>query len=180
MKQVSARELAYCGLFGAAALLLPVLFHLVRLGHVFLPMYLPLCTLPFFVRPLPAAVTALLAPPLSGALTGMPPFYPPVAVFMALELSAMAALIALARRRWPAANEWLVLVPVLLFGRVLYVALVYAFALAIRLPAGFLAGLSLLSGWPGIVLMVVVVPPVVRTAQGSARRRSAPREGNAE
>ncbi len=171
--RLSPRELAYCGLFGAAALLLPVFFHLVHLGHVFMPMYLPLVTLAFFVRPWPAAVTALLTPLLSGAATGMPPFYPPVAVFMAIELAVMAALIAAAAGRWPRANEWLVLVPVLVFGRFLYVGLVYGFSLLIDLPARFMAGLSLLGGWPGIVLMIVVVPPVVRACRPRVRLASA-------
>ncbi|MFO7652386.1 MAG: ECF transporter S component, partial [Candidatus Krumholzibacteriia bacterium] len=63
--ELSARELAFCGLFGAAALLLPVLFHVVHLGRLFMPMYLPLVALAFFVRPLPAAVTALMTPLLS-------------------------------------------------------------------------------------------------------------------
>lgn len=166
---LSARELSYCGLFGAAALLLPVLFHLVRLGHVFMPMYLPLMALSFFVRPLPAALTALLTPLLSAALTGMPPLYPPVAAFMALELGAMAALVSGVVGRWPRANEWLVLVPVLLLGRALYVGLVYLFSLAIELPAAFLAGLSLLSGWPGVILMAVVIPPVARVGRRVAR-----------
>ena len=166
---LSPRELAYSGLFGAAALLLPVLFHVVHLGHVFMPMYLPLCALPFFVRPLPAAVTAGIVPLLSGAATGMPPFYPPVAVFMALELSVMAALIAGVCSRWPRVNEWLVLVPTLLFGRVLYVGLVYLFSLLIDLPAGFMAGLSLLSGWPGIILMVVAIPPLVMFQRRQSR-----------
>ena len=35
---ISPRELAFCGLLGACALLLPVLFHMVRAGHVFMPM----------------------------------------------------------------------------------------------------------------------------------------------
>jgi len=131
-----------------------------------MPMYLPLVTLAFFVPPLPAAATALIVPVLSGAVTGMPPFYPPVAVFMSLELAVMSALIAAVATRRPKANEWLVLVPVLLFGRALYVALVYAFSLAIMLPAGFIAGLSLLAGWPGIVLMIVVIPPVARLRRG--------------
>lgn len=167
--RLSARELAYCGLFGAASLLFPVVFHLVRLGHVFMPMYLPLVTLAFFVPPLPATVTALVVPILSGAVTGMPPFYPPVAVFMSLELAVMAALIAAVVTRRPKINEWLVLVPVLCFGRAFYVALVYAFSLAIKLPAGFMAGLSLLGGWPGIVLMIAVVPPVARLRRGHGR-----------
>jgi hypothetical protein len=166
---LSPRALAYCGLFGASSLLLPVLFHVAHLGHIFMPMYLPLVTLPFFVRPLPASVTAALAPLLSGALTGMPPFFPPVALFMAVELSVMAALIAWLASRWPRANEWLVLIPVLLLGRVLYVGLVYGFSLLIALPAGFMAGLSLLSGWPGILLMIAVVPSVARVGRRSAR-----------
>ena len=161
-RTLSPRELAYCGLFGAAALLLPLLFHLIRLGHVFMPMYLPLVALAFFVRPLPAAVTALIVPLLSGAVTGMPPFYPPVAVFMSIELAVMAALIAALVAWRPWLNEWLVLVPVLLLGRILYVGLVYAFSLVIQLPAGFMAGLSLLTGWPGVILMVLTVPPVAR------------------
>ncbi len=169
-----ARDLAYCGLFGAAALLFPVVFHLVRLGHVFMPMYLPLVTLAFFVPPRLAAMTALAVPLLSGAVTGMPPFYPPVAVFMSLELAAMSFLIAAVVMRWPRANEYGVLVPVLLLGRALYIALVYAFSLAIRLPAGFMAGLSLAGGWPGIILMIVVVPPVARL-----RRRPGANQGSA-
>jgi hypothetical protein len=168
-RRLSPRELAYCGLFGAASLLLPVLFHLVHLGHVFMPMYLPLVTLAFFVRPLPAAITAALAPVLSGAVTGMPPFYPPVAVFMAIELAVMAALIAWVAGRWPRVNERLVLIPVLLLGRVLYVALVYGFSRLIALPAAFVASLSFLSGWPGIILMAVAVPPVARAGRGTAR-----------
>ena len=167
--RLSARELAYCGMFGAMALLLPTIFHLVHLGQVFMPMYLPLVTLPFFVRAWPAALTALLTPLLSAALTGMPPLYPPIALLMALELAVMSALIAVAVRRWPRANLWLILVPVLLFGRFLYVGLVYAFSLIIHLPAGFMAGLSLLGGWPGIVLMIVVVPPVVTVCRSSVR-----------
>src|SRR4030065_1502723 len=98
------RDLAYCVLFGAAALLFPVVFHLVRLGHVFMPMYLPLVTLAFFVPPRMAAMTALAVPLLSGAVTGMPPFYPPVAVFMSLELAVMSGLIAAGGARWPKTN----------------------------------------------------------------------------
>jgi hypothetical protein len=76
--------------------------------------------------------------------------------------------------RWPGANEYFVLVPVLLLGRALYVALVYAFSLAIKLPAGFMAGLSLAAGWPGIILMIAVVPPVARL-----RRRPGANQGPA-
>jgi hypothetical protein len=152
-------------------MLLPFLFHLVSLGHVFMPMYLPLVALAFFVRPLPAAVTAGLVPLLSGAVTGMPPFFPPVAVFMAVELSLMALLISLIAGRWPKLNELLVLLPVLLLGRVVNIALVYGFSRFIELPAAFMAGASSIKGWPGLVLMAVVVPSVARAGKVLARKR---------
>jgi hypothetical protein len=164
-KLPSPRNLAYAGLFGAAALLLPVLFHLVHLGHVFMPMYLPLLALAFLVRPAPATVTAAVTPLLSAAATGMPPFYPPVAIFMAIELAAMAGFIALVLTRWPRANAWLLLALGLAMGRVLYVALTYAFSLVIHLPAKYLAGVSFLGAWPGLVLILVTVPPMVHVVR---------------
>ena len=80
-KPLAARDLAYGGLFGAAALLLPTVFHLIHLGHIFMPMYLPLVALPFFARPTTAATTSLVVPLLSGA---------PV---MATDLRASASLV---------------------------------------------------------------------------------------
>lgn len=171
--RLSPRELALSGVLGAAALLLPVLFHLLRLGHVFLPMYLPLVTLAFLVRPLPAAATALLVPLLSAVVTGMPPLYPPVAAVMAVELAVMGALIAAVVGRWPGVKAWLLLPAALALGRVLHVAAVYGLAQVMELPAAFLAGASLLAGWPGILLMLAVVPPVVQ-----ALRRGAPGSGD--
>ncbi len=171
--RIGARELAYCGLFGAAALLLPVLFHLVHLGRAFMPMYLPLVALGFFVRPAPAAVTSLVTPLLSGAVTGMPPFFPPVAPSMAVELALMSGAIALVVRRWPRVHPLAVLVPVLLAGRVAYAAMIYSVSLVIELPGKFLAGVSLLSGWPGLILMALVVPVVARVGRSIARPAAA-------
>ena len=161
-----SRELALAGLFGAAALALPFLFHLVHLGSLFLPMYLPLVTLALLVRPAPAGVTAVATPLLSAALTGMPPFWPPIAFLMAIELGAMTVVLSALRRRWPQGSTLLVLAPVLILGRLLSVGLVYLSAQAMTLPAGFLASVSFLSGWPGVILMLVVVPGVVRLVDG--------------
>ena len=159
------RELAYCGLFGAAALLLPVLFHLIHLGHIFMPMYLPLVTLAFFVRPGMAALTALIVPLLSGVATGMPPFYPPVAPAMSLELALMALIIGTTRVFFPRINTLFILIPILAIGRVVNAMLLYLWARCMDLPATFLAGISLLSGWPGLVIMIVAVPAIVRLAR---------------
>jgi len=162
------RDLAYCGLFGAASLVLPVLFHVLQLGHFFMPMYLPLVTLAFFVRPGAAALTALLAPVLSGAVTGMPPFYPPVAPVMAVEMALMAVMIGTLRSAFPRIPVWADLAAALAAGRVVNAGLFYAAAQALELPPGFAAGISLLSGWPGLVLMMAVIPPVVRLSNPRA------------
>jgi hypothetical protein len=159
------RELAFGGLFGAAAIALPVLFHLVQLGHVFMPMYVPLMALPFFVRWPVAGTTALLVPLLSALVTGMPPLMPPVAPVMSAELAIMAACVALLRRRWPTARPIVLLAPVLVVGRFLNAGLMYLASTALHLPAGFTAGISFLAGWPGVLLMLVVIPPIALLAR---------------
>jgi len=158
------RELAYCGIFGAAALLLPVIFHVFHLGHVFMPMYLPLVTLAFFVRPGSAALTCLLVPLLSGAVTGMPPFVPPIAPVMAVELALIAILIGVIRAALKTLPVCVILAFSSIVGRVVNAALLYGAAQIMDLPAGFIAGISLLSGWPGLVLMMVVIPQIIRGA----------------
>jgi SAM-dependent methyltransferase len=171
---ISPRELVYAGLFGAAALMLPVLFHLIHLGSVFLPMYLPLMVLAFLVRPAAAALTAAVIPILSAATTGMPPWYPPVAPAMSLELAFMAAAAAWLwrlsglrnRRRHPVRplTVLAVLIPVLLFGRLFQFGFGWVLGLWFDLPPAFLSVASLVQGLPGLVLMVLVVPGVVALA----------------
>jgi len=163
------RELAFCGLFGAAALLLPMFFHLLHLGHIFMPMYLPLVALAFYVRPLPAGLTAIIIPLLSGAVTGMPPFYPPVAPTMAVELSIMALMIGTIYKFKPSINPFIVLLPVLIIGRFISVGLVYLIAKFMSLPAPYIAGLSFIAGWPGIILMLIAIPLIVKLSPPKQR-----------
>jgi hypothetical protein len=159
------RDIAYCAVFGAAAMLLPIIFHAFHLGSMFMPMYLPLVTLSFFVGPIPVVLTALLLPLLSGAITGMPPFYPPIAFIMSIELAIMCGIIALLRKTLPKMNELIILIPVLFLGRCIGIGLIYLMALFMELPAAFVVGVSLLSGWPGIVLMIVAIPAIIRISR---------------
>jgi len=162
---VAPRQLAFGGLFGAAALALPALFHLVQLGHVFMPMYIPLMVLPFFVRFGVAGITALLVPVLSALITGMPPLIPPVAPVMSVELALMAAVLAMLRVRWPRVTPVALLAPVLIAGRFVNAGLMYLAAGALDLPAGFVAGISFVAGWPGVLLMIFVIPPIALLAR---------------
>jgi hypothetical protein len=158
----ATRDIAYGGVFGAAALLLPVLFHALHLGSVFMPMYLPLVALGFFARPAVAMLTSLIVPNLSAAFTGMPPLYPPIAPVMAAELAVMAGMISWLSMQRPHLPILLLLIPALIFGRVINTSLMYLLGVLFGLPPEFLAGLSFIAGWPGIILMIVVIPATVR------------------
>jgi hypothetical protein len=167
---MSARDLAFAGMFGAAALLLPVIFHLLQLGHALMPMYIPLVALAFLVGSPVAMTTAFLIPLLSAAVTGMPPLYPPIAPVMAIELAFMCGLIATAIRVRPNLRPLVVLLPVLIAGRFLNFALSYAAAVVLELPPQFVGTLSFVAGWPGVLLMMFVIPPLVRAIRVTAVR----------
>lgn len=179
-RTMKPRDLAYGGLFGAAALLLPVLFHVLHLGHVFMPMYLPLVALAFFAGSGVSVLTALLVPLFSGAVTGMPPFYPPVAPVMSVELALMAFLIGTLRSAFPRLPVWVDLAVALAAGRLVNAGLLYGAAQVLALPAGFVAGVSLMSGWPGLVLMMAVIPQAVRLSAPSLLAAPTRRKGGDE
>ena len=98
----------------------------------------------------------------------MPPFMPPVAPVMALELALMALMIGVLRQAVPRMPVWCLLALALAVGRIVNASLFYVAARILELPAGFVAGISLLSGWPGLLLMLAVIPGLVH-ATGHAQ-----------
>jgi hypothetical protein len=150
------REISRAALVTAAGLALPWVFHALRLGHVFLPMYLPLLAGAFVLRPRTAAAT------------GMPPLFPPIAPWMAVELGLMAGLASLLHRR-RMLPPWAIVAIVLVVGRAVYAALVYGTGLWLKLPAGLMTVASLLAGWPGMILALVAVPAAVRLLERTRR-----------
>ncbi len=158
------REISRAALVTAAGLALPWVFHALRLGHVFLPMYLPLLAGAFVLRPRTAAAAAVATPLVSAAATGMPPMFPPIAAWMAIELGLMAGLASLLDRR-RALPRWAIVALVLVVGRLAYALLVYSTGRWLSLPAGLLTAASLVSGWPGMILALVAVPAAARLVE---------------
>jgi hypothetical protein len=161
------REISRAALVTAAGLALPWVFHALRLGHVFLPMYLPILAGAFVLRPRTAAAVGFATPLASAAATGMPPLFPPVAAWMSVELGLMAGIASLLRRRGLPATA--IVAVVLLVGRAVHAALVYGTGLWLDLPAALLTLASLAAGWPGMALAVVAVPAAVRLLERSGR-----------
>ncbi len=157
--------------FSALGIIVPILFHLFGLGSMFLPMYLPLAMGAFLLGRRNALMTGAITPLASAALTGMPPFHPPVAFTMALQLGAMCLLISWLSHRAHGRRGALsvariigILVPALLLDRVILLAM-YGWVLPmLRLSSVQFALFDLAKGLPGIALILIAVPPAVPRA----------------
>lgn len=171
-----ARDIALGGLFGALAIALPILFHALGLGKLFLPMYLPILALGLLVSWPVAALVGLIAPLLSAIFTGMPPLAPPIAFIMMGELAALATGASLAR------SKGLGIYPATIIGilasRIAGVLMLITLGRALGFQQGVyeFAILGLLASWPGIALQITCVPGAIyiieRTSLLGYNRRS--------
>ncbi len=157
----SLRSMVISAAMTALALLLPMAFHAVGLGHYFLPMLLPLL-LNGFLSSLPWAVLAGAAAPwISALLTGMPPIYPPVALIMSIEgivLAGTASLLfrLLNRRIWRA------LLVAIGADRAVAFLLTWAMASRFGISPKIAAFGTFVEALPGVALQIAVVPLVIR------------------
>ena len=154
------KAISRAALVTALAIALPPVFHAVKLGSVFLPMYLPILAGAFFLPPRWAAIAGAAAPLISAALTGMPPFYPPVALWMTGELAAAGAVVSLvggSGRRHPV----LAVAAGLVAARLVQALLVFGSAMLMELPPRVLTIATFVSSWPGMILALVAVPSAV-------------------
>lgn len=150
------------GLLLSAALVLPIFFHLLGLGSAFLPMFFPLALAGFLVAPPLAMIVGVAAPLLSALLTGMPPFYPPIAFIMMAEGLLFTAL-PQPLQRLLHLPDWLTLLFILLLDRALLFVLIKAMAVFMELPPWLLGWAAVANGLPGLALMLAVLPWLLPT-----------------
>lgn len=166
----SIRRLTWGALFVAIGVLLPVMFHVVGLGKVFLPMHIPVLLAGFFCGPAVGALVGVLTPLLSAVLTGMPPFMPPVAQMMVFELGIYGLLTGLAYQRLRL-GVYPSLLGAMVAGRLVYGLLGYLalplFGLK-QVPLLYPVTYGVLTSLPGIVLQLVLVPAVVCLVERNA------------
>ncbi len=148
------------GLLLSAALVLPIFFHVLGLGSAFMPMFYPLAVAGFLVSPPLAMIVGVSAPLLSALLTGMPPFYPPIAFIMMAEGLLFTALPQPLKKILPL-GDWPALLVVLVLDRILLLALVQAMARCMELPPRLLGWAAVVRGLPGLALMLVVLPLII-------------------
>ncbi len=151
------RDMVWGSVWGALALLLPMLFHPLGLGSHLMPMFAPLLLAALTLRPRTSLTLAVLIPPLSGFLTGMPPLLPPVAAMMSLEGLLMVSWLGFAfrRQRW---NIYFCLAAAFILQRAARVLFILLAGAWMELPAGWLASAALVWGLPGAVLQTGLLP----------------------
>ncbi len=152
--------LALAALVVALGVLLPIVFHTVGLGPVFLPMFLPIAVGAFFLSPGVAAAVGLVTPLISSLTTGMPPWMPPVAPVLTLELVLFGALVSWLNRR--GLQPFVALALALIVDRLFLLLVVLFVAPLFGWPKQAFSIGAVLSGLPGVVLILVVAPPLLR------------------
>lgn len=156
----SGRDILLGALFMATALVLPIVFHAIGLGSEFLPMFPPIIMAAFLTSLPVALIVGSLSPLVSAVLTGMPPFFPPIAWIMVLEGVAMVAVIHFLyhRLKWGIS---LTLLLALLAERAVLLGAVVLVSRWLELPSGVLGLISVIRGAPGILIMMIALPALV-------------------
>lgn len=143
-------------MFMALGLLLPILFHTLGLGKMFLPMYWPIIGGAFFLS-LPYAIAiAVFTPFMSSILTGMPPMAPPVMQIVVVELTFMVLIINVLHRATKLGALFILLI-VLLISRIVLIFLLRILAPYLGLPPALLSWSAVLASLPGLTLIVILI-----------------------
>ncbi len=171
------KRLVYSALFLALGLVLPFLTgQIPQIGKMLSPMHIPVLLCGFVCGWPYGAVVGFLTPLLRSVLFGMPALYP-MAVGMAFELAAYGIVSGWLYARFPKkapAAVYLTLVVAMLVGRVVWglvSVVLYGIAGNAFTFRMFLAG-AFLNAVPGIILHLVLIPPIVIALEKSRRSRS--------
>lgn len=157
----NTRQIVLSSVFCAIGVLFPVIFHFVSLGSIFLPMFLPLLIVGFLVD-VPLAVTiGIITPLISSLTTGMPPLSPPIAPLMAIEGAVLSGTASVLYRR-AHLNLWIAMIVAIIGERCVLAIAAFLFAPLLGIPGEVLSLISVVKGFPGVVLLLVVTPIVVR------------------
>ncbi len=165
MKNKNVLKLTYAGVCLALCLVLPFLTgQIPQIGSKLLPMHIPVLLCGFLCGPVWGLGVGLVAPLLRSLLFGMPPLFP-TATAMAFELAAYGLLAGLFYKLLPKKTPYLyvALILAMIGGR-----LVWGLAMMILMGAAgksftlaaFWTG-AFANAWPGIILQLVLIPPVV-------------------
>ncbi len=164
-----SQKITMSALFIALGILFPMAFHMAGgpgLGSLFLPMHIPVFLAGFLAGPTVGITVGIITPILSSFLTGMPPLVP-TALMMAVELPIFGLVAGLLYQKYEK-STFVSLVSAMIAGRVVY-GLVGAAALPLlgldAIPVWAPVTTGIVSSWPGILIQLIIIPPIVRAAE---------------
>lgn len=164
MSQLTEREIRQIPLtamFIALAIILPQFFHLVGLGAMFLPMFLPVMTGSMLLTWRFALSLAIFSPLISWLITNMPPIVPPVLPIIIVELILVALIISLLRVHW-GKSIWLALPAAIIIDRLVLFLIVSVIAPLFGFTHPLFSVSLVISGLPGIAMQLVAIPLTMR------------------
>jgi uncharacterized membrane protein len=162
---LSARFISLAGLLLAAGVLFPVVFHQFGIaGRIFLPMHIPVFLAGLVLGPWAGLLVGVLSPGLSSLLTGMPTT--PYAVLMTPELAAYGVVSGLLNTGGRG-SLWIALIGAMIAGRIVWCGMAVLIAPLLGFSGRTLTVVlaAQVMGWPGVLLQLVFVPPVVSKVQ---------------
>lgn len=166
MNYQTTKQTILAGALIAIGLVLPMAFHAIGGGAVFLPMHIPVLMGGFCLSAPFAVAVGVLTPLISSVLTGMPPVFP-VLPFMIIELATYGLMVSLLYRKMKRHVVPTLMISMMI-GRImagLAVWILATFFMA-KLPGPlvFVTG-AVIKGLPGIVIQLIFIPIIVLSVQ---------------
>lgn len=178
----NTHNITVTALFIAMGILLPMAFHMTGgpgAGRIFLPMHIPIFLAGFLAGPTVGVTAGVVTPLLSSFLTGMPPLTP-TAPMMAIELAVFGFVAGLLYRQH-GKSLVISLAAAMLCGRIIY-GLVGALLLPLigleQVPVWMPLTTAVTTSWPGLLIQLILIPPIVRAAQNMPVFSSVGTEGS--
>jgi len=155
----TTRQITMIALFLALCIVVPVLFHFVGAGAVFLPMFIPIILAGFLIEFPSAILVGLLGPWLSSFITGMPPLFP-TALIMSVEGLTVAGIVSYLYHK-KQLSFWICLITGILIERISLVIMGFTIAPLLGLPGGLFSIYKLTESLPGMLLQLILVPIIL-------------------
>ena len=162
MQNNLSREIALAGMFIAIGVLLPLFFHKIGAGPMFLPMHIPVLIAGFALSMPFSIIVGAATPVLSSLISGMPPMFP-VLPYMVFELTAYS-LSACVFYRTIKAGIYISLLASMIIGRTVSGIVVWLLAsflgAALPGPVAFVCA-GAIASLPGIIIQLAIIPLVI-------------------
>ena len=158
--KTSTNQITLISLFLALCVIVPVIFHFIGAGAMFLPMFLPILLAGFLIEFPFAILVGLLGPWISALITGMPPLFPTALIMSVEGLTTVAIVSYLYHKK--NLSFWICLISGIIMERVSLVIMGFTFAPLLGLPGELFSLFKLTESLPGLLLQLILIPIILK------------------